>query len=89
MGPGPLQCMGGKRRVEIEFLVRVKPCSVLQFFIITFFSFFQLFLFSLFFPFLFLTLLYFSTSHLPLRGGLDALIACGEKKKRSEGLFNL
>jgi len=37
MGPGPLQCMGGKRRVEIEFLVRVKPCSVLQFFIITFF----------------------------------------------------
>ena len=81
MGPGPLQCMGGKKRVGIEFLVRVKPCSVLQFFFFYIFS-FQLFLFSLFFPFLFLTLLYFSTSHLPLRGGLDALIACGEGEKK-------
>jgi hypothetical protein len=55
-----------------------------------FFYFFYLTFFSSLLSFSFpisLYLFYFSTSHLPLRSRLDALIATGEKKKGPGDLF--
>jgi len=62
-GTTALQCMSGEERVEIEFSVRVKPYSVLQFFYF-YFYFFQLFHFSFSFPlsFFFFFSFYLSSS---------------------------
>lgn len=98
-----LQCVSGKERVEIEFSVRVKPYSVLQFFLLLLFSLSSLFsTFSLlvFFsplPFLFLflftspppLLLYFSLTAEGRVRCVNSLWREATKKKRSGGLFNL